>query len=97
MLRSELKFWKPGSYLYIFFSFLALKAFFIQFSLTQQGLCDVTPEGYHHLTRMLMNLANGRVVIVLEVLYVFYTVQCVEEMVQPDAIKHLHQFFLGIK
>lgn len=33
-----------------------------------QGLCDVTPEGYHHLTRMLMNLANGRVVIVLEVM-----------------------------
>ncbi|KAJ7369595.1 calcium ion binding [Desmophyllum pertusum] len=31
-----------------------------------KGLCDVTPEGYHHLTRMLMNLANGRVVIVLE-------------------------------
>jgi len=39
--------------------------------LCHQGLCDVTPEGYHHLTRMLMNLANGRVVIVLEVFYIF--------------------------
>ena len=29
---------------------------------------DITPEGYHHLTRMLMNLATGRVVVVLEVL-----------------------------
>ena len=27
----------------------------------------MTPEGYHHLTRMLMNLANGKVVIALEV------------------------------
>jgi len=42
--------------------------------LNQQGLCDVTPEGYHHLTRMLMNLANGRVVIVLEVPCIFYIV-----------------------
>lgn len=33
-----------------------------------QGLCDVTPEGYHHLTRLLMNLANGKVAIVLEVI-----------------------------
>lgn len=31
-----------------------------------KGLCDITPEGYHHLTRMLMNLATGRVVVVLE-------------------------------
>lgn len=27
----------------------------------------MTPEGYHHLTKLLMNLANGKVVIVLEV------------------------------
>ena len=27
----------------------------------------MTPEGFHHLTRLLMNLANGKVVIVLEV------------------------------
>jgi len=40
----------------IFFSF-----FFMQ------GLCDVTPEGYHHLTKLLMNLANGKVVVALEV------------------------------
>lgn len=32
-----------------------------------QGLCDVTPEGYHHLTKLLMNLANGKVVVALEV------------------------------
>lgn len=70
-------------------------------ALNQQGLCDVTPEGYHHLTRMLMNLANGRVVIVLEVLYVFY-IQCtlffffstfdIAKMAQPNSIKRLIQF-----
>ena len=37
-----------------------------------QGLCDVTPEGYHHLTRLLMNLANGKVVIVLEVIIIIF-------------------------
>lgn len=31
-----------------------------------KGLCDVTPEGYHHLTKLLMNLANGKVVVALE-------------------------------
>ena len=36
-------------------------------NLNWQGLCDITPEGYHHLTRMLMHLATGRVVVVLEV------------------------------
>lgn len=40
----------------IFFSFFLM-----------QGLCDVTPEGYHHLTKLLMNLANGKVVVALEV------------------------------
>ena len=27
----------------------------------------MTPEGYHHLTKLLMNLANGKVVVALEV------------------------------
>lgn len=40
----------------------------LKVNLNCQGLCDITPEGYHHLTRMLMNLATGRVVVVLEVL-----------------------------
>ena len=32
-----------------------------------QGQCDVTPEGYHHLTKLLTNVANGKIIIVLEV------------------------------
>ena len=32
-----------------------------------QGLCDVTPEGYCQMTNMLMGLAGGNVVIILEV------------------------------
>ncbi|XP_044170689.1 polyamine deacetylase HDAC10-like isoform X2 [Acropora millepora] len=32
-----------------------------------KGQCDVTPEGYHHLTKLLMNLARGKIVVVLEV------------------------------
>ncbi|XP_044176532.1 histone deacetylase 6-like isoform X5 [Acropora millepora] len=31
-----------------------------------KGQCDVTPEGYHHLTKLLMNLARGKIVVVLE-------------------------------
>ena len=38
-----------------------------RFLFFMQGLCDVTPEGYHHLTKLLMNLANGKVVVALEV------------------------------
>ncbi|CAB4035668.1 histone deacetylase 6 isoform X1, partial [Paramuricea clavata] len=30
------------------------------------GLCDVTPEGFAHLTHMLMSLAGGKVILVLE-------------------------------
>jgi len=32
-----------------------------------QGGCLVTPSGYGHMTHMLSSLANGRVVLVLEV------------------------------
>lgn len=32
-----------------------------------QGLCDVTPEGFAHLTHMLMSLTDGKVILVLEV------------------------------
>ncbi|KAK3726952.1 hypothetical protein QZH41_014804, partial [Actinostola sp. cb2023] len=31
-----------------------------------KGLCDVSPEGYCHLTNMLMSLAGGKVVVILE-------------------------------
>ena len=31
------------------------------------GECHVTPAGYAHMTNMLCSLANGRVVVVLEV------------------------------
>lgn len=31
------------------------------------GGCQVTPEGYAHLTHLLMGLAGGRVVLILEV------------------------------
>ena len=39
----------------------------MHFDFICQGLCDVTPEGYAHLTHMLMSLANGKVIFVLEV------------------------------
>ena len=32
-----------------------------------QGGCKITPVGYGHMTHMLSSLANGRVIIVLEV------------------------------
>ncbi|EDO33321.1 predicted protein, partial [Nematostella vectensis] len=31
-----------------------------------KGYCDITPEGYCHLTNMLMSLAGGKVVVILE-------------------------------
>jgi len=31
------------------------------------GECNVTPDGFARMTKMLCNLANGRVVVVLEV------------------------------
>ncbi|EDV24764.1 uncharacterized protein TRIADDRAFT_56890 [Trichoplax adhaerens] len=31
-----------------------------------KGLCNVTPEGFAHLTKLLMNLANGRLALILE-------------------------------
>lgn len=39
-------------------------SYFCQF---WQGLCDVTPEGFAHLTHMLMSLAFGKILLVLEV------------------------------
>ena len=39
----------------------------MNFNFTYQGLCDITPEGYAHLTHMLMSLASGKVIFVLEV------------------------------
>ena len=45
-----------------------------KFSL-HQGLCDVTPEGFAHLTHMLMSLAAGKVVLVLEVLHIYIYIQ----------------------
>ena len=35
------------------------------------GECHVTPAGYAHMTNMLCSLANGRVVVALEVFTVF--------------------------
>lgn len=32
-----------------------------------QGGYDISPEGYSHMTHMLMSLANGNVILVLEV------------------------------
>ena len=34
------------------------------------GECHVTPAGYAHMTNMLCSLANGRVVVALEVFYI---------------------------
>lgn len=48
-------------------SLLYKKILPFSFPFFMQGLCDVTPEGYHHLTKLLMNLANGKVVVALEV------------------------------
>ena len=31
------------------------------------GGCQVTPEGYAHLTHLLMGLAGGRIILILEV------------------------------
>lgn len=31
------------------------------------GGCQVSPEGYAHLTHLLMGLANGRIILILEV------------------------------
>lgn len=47
--------------------FFTKKSCHFIFLFFMQGLCDVTPEGYHHLTKLLMNLANGKVVVALEV------------------------------
>lgn len=49
------------------FASLQKKSCHFIFLFFMQGLCDVTPEGYHHLTKLLMNLANGKVVVALEV------------------------------
>ncbi|XP_068689910.1 histone deacetylase 6-like isoform X1 [Montipora foliosa] len=43
-----------------------------------KGQCDVTPEGYHHLTKLLTNVANGKIIIVLEG---GYNLRSVEESV----------------
>ena len=50
-------------YFWIFLKILPRTYFYFIF----QGQCDVTPEGYHHLTKLLMNLARGKIVVVLEV------------------------------
>lgn len=34
------------------------------------GECDVTPAGYAHMTYMLASLANGKVVVALEVCFI---------------------------
>ena len=39
----------------------------IYFWLCFQGGCKLTPVGYGHMTHMLSGLANGRVILVLEV------------------------------
>ena len=36
------------------------------------GECHVTPVGYAHMTNMLCSLANGRVVVVLEVFGIYF-------------------------
>ena len=41
-----------------------------------QGGCKLTPAGYGHMTHMLSALANGRVILVLEVRTTFVILHC---------------------
>lgn len=46
---------------------LAVSAGFDAAAGDELGKCMVTPAGYAHMTHMLMSLANGKIVVCLEV------------------------------
>eukprot|EP01043_Picozoa_sp_COSAG02_P041541 COSAG02_NODE_3452_length_6717_cov_11.574645_2_plen_783_part_00 len=56
------------------------------------GGCRITPEGYAHMTSMLMSLAEGKVVIVMEGGYNLRTIRCPACTVLPCflACPHVH-------
>lgn len=53
--------------------FLAVSAGFDAADGDDLGECHVTPAGYAHMTNLLCSLANGRVVVVLEVCRKFHS------------------------
>ena len=50
------------------------------------GGCRITPEGYAHMTSMLMSLAEGKVVIVMEGGYNLRTIRCAAACAQPSHV-----------
>jgi len=50
---------------------------YIHYALFQGGM-RVTPEGYGHMTQMLLGLANGKVILTLEVSIMLCTIQYLE-------------------
>lgn len=67
----------PGLHLHTHVSLLSLLQFNPELVLVSAGFdaawgdplggCQVSPEGYAHLTHLLMGLANGRIILILEV------------------------------
>jgi len=56
-----------GTTLYLFWRLILVSAGFDAAAGDPIGECEVTPAGYAHLTHMLMPLAEGKLVLVLEV------------------------------